>query len=111
MPKATTLKSVSVEQDGSMPLVFGMDIVEDSETLFSNPLRRIVMPDGDVDQNLDEVSSYLELNGYPPISADQRQFVHDVYDAAQASVEVQAGRAKWIEAHPPQAAEPQPEQA
>lgn len=111
--KQTSVKQVVLENNGNLTMVIGMEIAEGGEIQFTNPLFRVVPPDGDLVINMDEIDTYLVANGYPAMTEEQRQVIMDVDAAARASAEIEANRAKappTTTPTPPETPEGVPEQ-
>lgn len=109
MPKKLSLVSVTLNEDGSIPLLFGLDIMEGTERIHRTPLRRIIEPNGDLTQNLDDIENYTTAQGYVSLTPEMRQLVADIDALARANETIEANRAAWIASQPPPMAVPEPE--
>ena len=101
MPRKLTLVSITLNEDGSIPLLFGLDIVDGGERIHRTPLRRIIDPDGVVGQNLNDISDYTEANGYGPVTDRMRSLVYQVDAICREDDEIELEREHWVAAKPP----------
>lgn len=110
MPRLLTLDQAEVTGTGGIGIQLGLRYVdEDGDEISATALRRMVDPNGDLDQNIDDLNGYLATNKYPAISDASVTLLHAIDTAARANPEIEAARAKWIEDHPPTPVVEQPE--
>lgn len=108
MPRKLSLDQTSLESNGAIGVQLGLHYVdEDGTVMQSTALRRIIDPNGDIDQNVADLNSYLVANKYPEISAAQVSLLKALDAAARADPEIEAARAQWLAAQP---APPTPEE-
>lgn len=107
MPRTTNFGQASIEEGGALGLTLLLRYVdEDGVPIQSTPLRRVVDPNGDIDQNVDDLNAWLVANKYPEIAAATVTLLRDLETAARAHPDIEASRAKWIEDHQPPPEQP-----
>jgi len=114
MPKKLSLVQVTLNEDGAIPLLFGLDIMEGDERIHRTPLRRIIDPDGDINQNLDDIDTYVTAQGYSGVTDGMRQFVYALDAVCRENEVIETNRAAYVANKPPPmdappADEPEPE--
>ena len=109
MPKVLKLVSVTLQEDGSIPLLFGLDITDRGKQIHRTPLRRVIAPDGNVNDNLDDMSAYTEAAGYGPLTDRMRRLVYAIDAICRDDSEIEANRQSWIKNRPPMPEPPPPE--
>jgi len=112
MPKKLTLVQVTLDETGAIPLLFGLDIMEGEERIHRTPLRRIIDPDGDINQNLNDIDTYVTSQGYSGVTDGMRQFVYALDAVCRENEVIEANRAAYIANKPPPlepVPEPEPE--
>lgn len=111
MPRKITLSSIDLNYYGAIGMQFEQQIVDGDITVPQTNVRRMVMPDQDIDANCDDLDAYFTQIGYPTIMAHDRTLIHAVRAAAEANPDMMAAKQKWIEqqaANAPPVAEPVP---
>src|SRR6187551_426608 len=101
MPRKLALVSITLDETGALPLLFGLDIVEGAERIHRTPLRRTIEPDGDVNQNLDDIDDYTRAMGYGGVTDRMRRLVYAVDAICRDDSEIEKNRAAWIKNQPP----------
>lgn len=102
MPRVLTLDQAEVTGNGSIGIQLGLRYLdEDGTEISKTPLRRMVDPGGDLDASIADLNTYLVANKYPEMTEAQVTLLHALDTAARADPEIEAERAKWIEAMTP----------
>lgn len=102
MPRVVSLDQAEVTGNGAIGIQLALRYVDEDGTEISKTMvRRMVDPNGDLDQQIADINPYLVANKYPEITEAQVTLLHAIDTAARADPEIEAERAKWIEAMTP----------
>lgn len=95
MPRQITLGGTDVNEFGAVGMTFLQQIVDGDLTVTETNVRRMIMPGEDPQQHFDDLNSYFESKGYPPITEADKQTILDIQAATQQNPTMAAAAEKW----------------
>lgn len=97
MPRAIILASTDLNGYGAIGAQFDQVVQDGDLNLVQTNVRRMIMPDQDIDEQCDDLDSYFQNIGYPKIQPAARQTLKDLRAAAEANPNMMAAKEKWLE--------------
>jgi len=114
MPRKVILANTDLNGFGAIGAQFDQVVQDEDLLLVQTNVRRMIMPNQDIDEQCDDLDSYFQSIGYPAIPPEARQTLKDIRAAAEANPNMVQARDKWLAEQAAQQAEleannPQPE--
>ncbi len=95
MPRLVILSSTDLNGYGAIGAQFDQVVQDGDLNLVQTNVRRMIMPDQDIDEQCDDLDNYFTQIGYPTIPAEARQTLKDIRAAAEANPNIVAAKEKW----------------
>lgn len=96
MARKVSLASTDLNPFAAIGADFALVVVDGDLTIPDTNVRRMIMPDQDIDEQCDDLDSYFVSKGYPEITATDRQTLKDMRAAAEANPDMVARRDAWL---------------
>lgn len=104
MPRKVSLASTDINPFTAIGCDFALAVQDGDLIIPDTNVRRMIMPDQDIDEQCDDLDSYFTSKGYPTITAADRQTIKDVRAAAEANPDMAARKQAWLDQQAAQAA-------
>lgn len=95
MPRKISLNAVSIGPVGDLGCEFSQVVIDGDITVPQTNVRRVIMPDEDIEAQCDNLDSYFEAQGYPKISAEDRATLTAIREAIVANPDFAARAEAW----------------
>ena len=110
MPRKVILSNTDLNGYGAIGAQFDQVVQDGDLNLVQTNVRRMIMPDQDIDEQCDDLDNYFTSIGYPTIAPEARDTLKGIRATAEANPNMMAAKEKWLEEQAAQKAAMQPQE-